>query len=154
MEWHDDLHLSEGRAAAAEADTEPIHDDVYIGTTRYPFVGQHPPRVIGRSEAQAKAALLKHWRWANQRGQRLAATDAKAHSILMGFDPADFPEKFEGLTFKVRCWEDLRRIYRATVYPVAFGEVWVDGRKQGTGDLVFDSIEYLKDDERWFDDEA
>jgi hypothetical protein len=40
----------------------------------------------------------------------------------MQLEPADFPEVFPGLPFPVRSWEDLRLVYGAYIYPVAFGE--------------------------------
>ncbi len=149
-QWSDELHLSEGYAAAAEADVAPIRDDVFVATVRYPIVGRHLPYVVGKTEAQAKAALLRYWRGADRRRRRLDATYAEMHCIVMGFDPVDFPEKFSGLPFEVRSWEDLRRIYGASLYPVAFGEVFVSGHIQGTDDLVLDSIAYLgEEDEEW-----
>lgn len=143
-EGYDDFYSEEGYAAAADASIAPLAEDVWVATVRYPILGRTPELVVGKSEAQAKASLLKYWRWTNRRcrGQRELA--ARAHAILIGFDPADFSENYEGLPFKVKCWDDLRRVCGASVYPLAFGEVCVHSRVQNTGDLVSDTIKYLE----------
>ena len=143
-EWLSDVYLDEAQAAASERSLLPSPEDVWVGTSRRPILGRRPQIVITRTEAQAKAALLKHWRNANKRCKLTKALEAKAHCILMGLEPTDFPEVFSGLTFPVRDWEDLRVVYGAYVYPVAFGEVFVAANASLMGDIVSDAIAYLE----------
>jgi hypothetical protein len=143
-EWVRDVYLKEGQAAATVESFAPTTEDVWIATTRRPIEGQRPQLLIARTEVQAKAALLKHWRRANRSRKLVQSSDAKAHCILMQLEPADFPEVFPGLSFPVRCWEDLRLVYGAYVYPVAFGEVCTVSSTSSSGDVISDAIAHLE----------